>query len=91
MNLQKPWNADPFSYQVVGTDLYIRTCSTGQADIQLLWDYIREDYNLFRRLNRRFWDDHLDFNKALVHARRKRKENPSFEEKTRFLLHDFLI
>ena len=71
--LQKPWNADPFSYQVIGTDLYIRTFSTGQADIQLLWDYSREDYNLFRRLKRRFWDDHLYFKQALVHAKGKRK------------------
>lgn len=61
--LQKPWNADPFSYQVIGTDLYIRTFSTGQADIQLFWDYSRDDYNLFRRLKRRFWDDHLYFKK----------------------------
>ncbi len=36
--LQKPWNAYPFSYQVVGIDLYIRTFSTGQADIQLPWN-----------------------------------------------------
>ncbi len=35
---QKPWNEYPFSYQVVGTDLYIRTFSTGQADIQLPWN-----------------------------------------------------
>ena len=88
--LQKPWSADPFSYQVIGTDLYIRTFSTGQADIQLLWDYSREDYNLFRRLKRRFWDDHLYFKQLwfMQKENAKREEKPSFEEKTRFLSND---
>jgi len=44
-------------------NLYIRTFSTGQADIQLLWDYSRSDYHLFRRLKRHFWDDYLYFKK----------------------------
>ncbi len=88
--LQKPWNADPFSYQVIGTDLYIRAFSTGQADIQLLWDYSREDYNLFRRLKRRFWDDHLYFKQLwfMQKENAKREEKPSFQEKTRFLSND---
>ena len=72
--LRKPWNADPFSYQVIGTDLFIRAFSTGQADIQLLWDYSRDDYNLFRRLKRRFWDDHLHFKKLWTHETKTRRE-----------------
>ena len=86
--LQKPWNADPFSYQVIGTDLYIRTFSTGQADIQLLWDYSRDDYNLFRRLKRQFWDDHLHFKKLFEtlneysdsHRTTKENENGKFSD-----------
>ena len=98
--LQKPWNADPFSYQVIGTDLYIRTFSTGQADIQLLWDYSREDYNLFRRLKRRFWDDHLYFKQLWFmqteNAKRNRtaqnsaKSNLNNPHDSRFTLTDIL-
>ncbi|MCH8289845.1 hypothetical protein IH992_01905 [Candidatus Poribacteria bacterium] len=59
----KPTAGNPFSFDVLGTNLYIQTFSTGQADVQLLWDYSRSDYNLFRRLKRKFWDDHLYFKK----------------------------
>ncbi len=59
----KPLIGNSFSYQVLGTNLYLQTFSTGQADVQLLWDYSRSDYNLFRRLKRQFWDDHLYFKK----------------------------
>ena len=59
----KPQIGNAFAYQVIGTNLLIQTFSTRQADIQLRWDYSREDYNLFRRLKRRFWDDHLYFKK----------------------------
>ena len=84
--LQKPWNADPFSYQVIGTDLYIRTFSTGQADIQLLWDYSRDDYNLFRRLKRRFWDDHLHFKKLWFMQNENAKRNRTAQNSAKSIL-----
>ena len=59
----KPTVGNPFAFYVPGTNLYIQTFSTRQADIQLRWDYSRSDYNLFRKLKRRFWDDHLYFKK----------------------------
>jgi hypothetical protein len=62
-NFCKPMPADPFHYQVDGTNLYIRVFQTNQADVQLLWDYTPEDYKLFRRLKRRFWEDYLYFKK----------------------------
>ena len=61
--LYAPSYMDDLCFRVVGTNLYIRGYPSRQADIQLRWDYSREDYNLFRRLKRQFWDDHIYFKK----------------------------
>jgi len=61
--LREPSVLDDLFFQVVGTNLYIRGYRSRQADILLRWDYSREDYNLFRRLKRKFWDDHIYFKK----------------------------
>ncbi len=61
--LHTPSPLDKLFIRVDGTNLYIRGYPSRQADILLRWDYSREEYNLFRRLKRKFWDDHIYFKK----------------------------
>jgi hypothetical protein len=46
--LYAPSHMDDLCFRVFGTNLYIRGYPSRQADIQLRWNYSREDYNLFR-------------------------------------------
>ncbi|MBI1927826.1 hypothetical protein HYR99_26755 [Candidatus Poribacteria bacterium] len=61
--LKQPSYMDDLEFQVVGANLFIRGYPSRQADVQLEPDYSRSDYDLFRRLKRKFWDDHIYFKK----------------------------
>ena len=61
--LRDPSPLDDLFLRVVGTNLYIRGYPSRQAAILLRWNDSREEYNLFRRLKRKFWDDHIYFKK----------------------------